>query len=178
MIFSLHTAQAEINWMITEFQAIERRTCIRFVQRTTQTDFVDIINGDGCWSWLGRIGGRQELSMRRPGCINPGIAIHEAVHALGYDHMHNHIDRDHFVRILWENIDPGFHFAFYTVDPQWFDNFGTPYDFRSIVHYARWAFSTNGRDTIQPFDMSYIDIIGATTLSEGDVLRLNRMYQC
>lgn len=164
--------------MVNEFRTIEDRTCIRFVRRTNEIDFVDIINGGGCWSWLGRQGGRQEMSMSRPGCFFSGIAVHEAIHALGYDHMHNHADRDNYVRIFWDNIDRVYHHAFFIVDPDWFDNFGTPYDLRSIVHYARWAFSHNGADTIQPLNMNYIDIIGQTQLSSGDVLRLNRMYNC
>lgn len=174
-----YIAQSEVEWMDSEFKTIEERTCVRFVRRTWELDYIDIINGDGCWSWLGRQGGRQELSISRAiGCVSPGIAVHEAVHALGYDHMHNHVERDSYVRIFWENIDPNFHFAFDIVDPTWFDNFGTAYDLRSIVHYARWSFSINGRDTIQPFNNDYIDIIGQTQLSEGDVERLNRMYNC
>lgn len=98
------SAQSEINLMLIDFRIIEGRTCIRFVERTFEIDFVEIINGDGCWSWLGRQGGRQELSMCRScGCVQTGIALHEAIHALGYDHMHNHIDRDDFVRVFWEN---------------------------------------------------------------------------
>lgn len=165
--------------MLIDFRIIEGRTCIRFVERTFEIDFVEIINGDGCWSWLGRQGGRQELSMCRScGCVQTGIALHEAIHALGYDHMHNHIDRDDFVQVFWENIEPAFHFAFNKVNPEWFDNYGTPYDLLSSMHYAGWAFSINGLDTIVPHDRSYINRIGFNRLSEGDVTRLNRMYQC
>lgn len=168
----------EITWMISELRIIESLTCIRFVTRTTQEDFVEVINGDGCWSWLGRIGGRQELSMRRNGCISEGIMVHEAIHALGYDHMHNHIDRDNYVDIFWNNIEPEFQFAFDKVDPQWFDNFGTSYDLLSVMHYARWAFSRNGQDTIVPHNRAYIDRIGSVHISKDDALRLNRMYRC
>lgn len=126
-----------------------------------------------------RKGGRQELSMSRPGCLRTGTMAHEAIHALGYDHIHNSIDRDDYVEIFWENIQPEFHFAFDKVDPNWFNNFGTTYDLRSIMHYPRWAFSSNGRDAILPRDRSYSDIIGETRLiSEGDVTRLLRMHEC
>jgi len=165
--------------MLSEFRVIESKTCIRFVERTTEEDFVEVINGDGCWSWLGRIGGRQELSISRSiGCVSQGIMVHEAIHALGYDHMHNHIDRDLYVSVIWDNIQPEFHFAFDKVDPKWFDNFGTPYDLMSVMHYPRWAFSRNGGDTVVPHNREYIDRIGSVYISDDDVLRLNRMYRC
>jgi Astacin (Peptidase family M12A) len=157
---------------------IESRTCVRFVERTNQIDFVEIINGNGCWSWLGRIGGRQELSMDNSGCFWGGIAAHEYLHALGFDHMHNDVRRDDYVDIFFDNIHPDLHFAFEKVDPRWFSSFNTPYDLRSVVHYPRWAFSTNGEDAIVPHDLSYIDVIGNGQLSDGDVVRINRMYQC
>lgn len=92
--------------------------------------------------------------------------------------MHNHVDRDRFVRILWENIWPGMAFNFETVDPDWFDNFNTPYDLMSVMHYPRWAFSTNGEDTIRPHNLAYLDRIGSNFLSSGDATRLRNMYEC
>jgi Astacin (Peptidase family M12A) len=175
--FSL-LAQAEIDFLLYEFGLIEQKTCIRFVPRTFQIDFVEIINGSGCWSWLGRLGGRQELSMSRNGCFWQGTGAHEAIHALGYDHMHNSIDRDDYVRVLWENIDPPLAFNFEKVDPNHFNNFNTPYDLRSVMHYPRWAFSNNGQNTIEPHDRAYLNIIGEGQFNDGDALRLNRMYQC
>lgn len=124
-------------------------------------------------------GGRQELSMDRNGCLYAGTMAHEAIHALGYDHMHNSIDRDNYVQIFWDNIQADFHSAFDKVDPQWFNNFGTSYDLRSVMHYPRWGFSMNGQDTMLPHDRSYSDIIGETgVISDGDVTRLLRMHEC
>ncbi|CRK94348.1 CLUMA_CG007862, isoform B [Clunio marinus] len=171
--------QHQINWMLREFADIERVTCVRFVQRTTQVDFVDIVNGDGCWSWIGRIGGRQELSMDTNGCFWDGTAMHEAIHALGFVHMHSDVTRDSHVSIMWNNIIPGFEDQFEMVDPRWYDSLGTPYDLRSIMHYPRWAFSRNGQDTVVPHNRSFLDIIGMTgAVSSGDALRINRLYGC
>lgn len=37
-----------------------RRTCIRFKPRTNEQDYISIVSGNtGCWSSVGRIGGRQ-----------------------------------------------------------------------------------------------------------------------
>lgn len=168
----------EIEFILQELNAIETSTCIRFVSRTTQIDFIKIINGDGCWSWVGRVGGQQELSLNRNGCLYDGTPMHETIHALGFSHMHNHIDRDNYVNISWQNILPEYHSAFDKVDPQWFDNFGTPYDLLSVMHYPRWAFTMNGEDTILPHNRTYSDKIGASMMSANDALRLNRMYDC
>ena len=35
---------------------IERNTCIRFVERRSEADFVEIFAGNGCWAHVGRIG--------------------------------------------------------------------------------------------------------------------------
>uniref|UniRef100_K1R8H4 Astacin n=1 Tax=Magallana gigas TaxID=29159 RepID=K1R8H4_MAGGI len=47
---------------------LEKYTCLRFIPRTNEQDYVDFIDAQGCWSQLGRQGGRQELSLDRNGC--------------------------------------------------------------------------------------------------------------
>jgi Astacin (Peptidase family M12A) len=69
-------------------------------------------------------------------------------------------------------------FNFDKVNPAVFGNFDTSYDYMSVMHYPRWAFSTNGRDTMVPLDRRYLDYIGSPELSEGDVTRINNMYEC
>lgn len=44
----------------TAINEYHRRTCIRFKPRTTEADYISIVNGNsGCWSSVGRIGGKQ-----------------------------------------------------------------------------------------------------------------------
>lgn len=40
-----------------------RKTCIKFVPRTQQTDYVNIFPDQGCYALVGRQGGRQPLSL-------------------------------------------------------------------------------------------------------------------
>lgn len=97
---------------------------------------------------------------------------------LGYTHMHNHVDRDQFVKIFFENITPGREHNFKKVDSAVFGNFGVRYDYFSIMHYGKTAFSKNGLNTIVPTDSKYTDLIGSRVLTDSDVKRVNSMYTC
>jgi Astacin (Peptidase family M12A) len=93
--------------------------------------------------------------------------------------MHNSPDRDNFVTIDLENVKDKKKHNFDILDGRKFSNFNTTYDYNSVMHYDRSAFSMNGQDTIVPKNMSYIDDIGeAVYLSSGDVERLRSMYKC
>ena len=51
--------------------------------------------------------GVQELSLQIPGCVHQSVAIHEFLHALGIAHEHARPDRDNYVRVYFENVQPG-----------------------------------------------------------------------
>lgn len=69
---------------------------------------VRIVNIDTfrCYSYIGRIGGRQTISIGF-GCETKGTVIHEIFHALGREHEQNRPDRDGYVTINEANIQPG-----------------------------------------------------------------------
>lgn len=48
-----------IQQAIAQYNAL---TCIRFTPRTTQTDYLRMFSGMGCSSFIGRIGGAQNVS--------------------------------------------------------------------------------------------------------------------
>ena len=73
-------------------------------------DFV-ILNR--CYSYVGMIGGAQTLSLDA-GCFRctatgckPGTPQHEFLHALGFHHEQSRTDRDDYVTINYDNIQPG-----------------------------------------------------------------------
>lgn len=104
---------------------------------------------------------------------------HEAIHSLGFYHMQMAFDRDDYITVLYENIIPEQFDNFDKVDAKSSNYFGTSYDLRSIMHYSRKAFTKNGEDTIVPRNSSYIDVIGQREkITDGDFIRINRMYGC
>ncbi|XP_061090165.1 hatching enzyme 1.2-like [Conger conger] len=150
-------------------------TCIRFVPRSYQRDFISIESRDGCYSYLGRTGGKQVLSLAKYGCVYHGIIQHELNHALGFYHEHTRSDRDQYVKINWENVPPRTIFNFQKQDTE---NLNTPYEYTSIMHYGRTAFSTNGLDTITPVPNPNQSIGQRSNLSEGDIQKIKKLYSC
>jgi hypothetical protein len=151
------------------------RTRIRFVQRTADNaaqfpDFVRFEDQGGCFSTVGRVGGRQIISLGA-GCTS-GNAIHEIGHALGLWHEQSREDRDKFVTIVWKNIDDEMRHNFdqHITDG---DDVGG-YDYGSIMHYPRTAFSVNGQDTIVPKGGEAIG--QRAELSAGDVAAIEKIY--
>ncbi|XP_041643360.1 high choriolytic enzyme 1-like [Cheilinus undulatus] len=157
-------------------QVYHSRTCIRFVPRQNENDYISIENKAGCFSSLGREGGRQVLSLNRQGCLYHGIIQHEINHALGFQHEQTRSDRDYYVRINWENINPQMAYNFYR---QSTNNLNTPYDYSSIMHYGRTAFSIQyGKDSITPIPDPNVQIGQRQGMSYWDIMRINLLYSC
>lgn len=88
------------------FSEYHKNTCIKFRPRTTEVDYIHITKGNGCSSLVGRVGGAQPVTLGQ-GCVYPGIAIHELMHATGFWHEQSRWDRDDFVTVLFQNIQQG-----------------------------------------------------------------------
>ena len=60
---------------------------------TASGNYVDVVNyGSGCWSYIGMLGGGQDLHLA-DGCFSIGTIEHEFLHALGVHHEQNRPDR-------------------------------------------------------------------------------------
>merc|ERR1711872_441653 len=126
-----------------------RAQCLQVVPRTNQRNYVQVVKENGCWSFVGNLGrGSQKLSLGR-GCLITGTIQHEFLHAAGFIHEHQRTDRDNYVTIDFNNVRRDMASNF---QKQRSDFLNTGYDYGSVMHYGRTAFSFNGRPTIIPKD--------------------------
>lgn len=165
------------NNIINAMNYISNNTGWSFIERTDEKDYIHFQDLDGCWSYLGRLGGEQAISISN-GC-DFGAIVHEIAHAIGVEHEQSRLDRDNFVSIRYENIDRRRQFNF---NKGRFINYGA-YDFESIMHYNQWAFSINGEKTIslksEPPKNTFIG--QRYMLSNTDIYHLNKLidnYNC
>jgi hypothetical protein len=148
----------------------QERTPFKFTPRNGETDFISFESLNGCFSHVGRQGGKQVISLGT-GC-ELGAAIHEIGHALGAWHEQSRSDRDTFVDIFKDNIDPSMlhNFDKHILDGK---DLGA-YDHGSIMHYPERAFSINGKPTIVAKNGASIG--QRTGLSKGDIGAMRLMY--
>jgi len=149
----------------------EAKTRFRFILRTTEADYVTFRPGSGCSAQVGRRGGQQFVNLASSCSL--GNTIHEIGHVVGLWHEQSREDRDSFVSIQWANITAGYEHNFnqHISDG---DDIGS-YDYGSIMHYPRNAFSSNGKDTIVPIGaVPPGTVIGQrSSLSAGDIAAVN-----
>ncbi|EEB19379.1 conserved hypothetical protein [Pediculus humanus corporis] len=164
----------------------ENFTCVRFVERSVQDHPNYIIFTErpcGCCSFVGKRGnGAQAISIGK-NCDKFGIVVHELGHVVGFWHEHTRPDRDNHVQIMRENIMGGQEYNFNKLSEDEVNSLGLPYDYDSIMHYARNTFSKGTYlDTILPLDKAGMkkrpEIGQRIRLSEGDIAQTNLVYKC
>jgi len=166
-------AKAAISAAIADFH---KYTCLKFVQRTNQRDFISIIAGGGCYSYIGRIGGKQDLSLGS-GCEYKSTAIHEFMHALGFWHEQSRRDRDNYVTINYSNIPVAFRRQFDKYQPSQAKTHGFRYDKQSVMHYSRTAFGS-GKVTIYS-KSNYNEVLGNRNgMTSIDIAQIKAQYNC
>ncbi|XP_078488421.1 uncharacterized protein LOC100176732 isoform X2 [Ciona intestinalis] len=150
-------------------------TCIDFVARTNEVNYIIFVSKGGCWSYIGRRGGKQEISIGI-GCAWKGIVQHELMHALGFWHEQSRPDRDDHIRIIEENIIAGKQHNFNKRNS--INSLGSNYDIQSIMHYGGFAFSKNRQATIVERKTNEPVKSQRQGFTEEDKKQLNLLYSC
>jgi len=151
------------------------KTPLRFVERNAENRFlypnwVTFKPGRGCSSRIGCQRNQQFITLGDE--CTTGNAIHEIGHTVGLFHEQSREDRDQFIDIRFDKIDPRARHNFnqHIVDGT---DFGA-YDYASIMHYPRTAFSMDGSETVIP--KNGVKIGQRDGLSEGDIATIRMLY--
>ncbi len=168
--YSIEPGHPQRDVILRAVDHLNKTTNLNIIPRTNEVDYVHVINSTGCWSYVGRRGGKQSLSVT-PRC-SFGSTIHEFCHAAGLWHEQSRCDRDQHVSINFNNITDGkeHNFKKHCSD-------GTdigPYDYESLMHYPDWAFSKNGQPTIVAKNGAKIG--QRAGMSNGDINGINTIY--
>ncbi|VDO41370.1 unnamed protein product [Haemonchus placei] len=91
-----------------QLKYLSDRTCITFVESANATNRIKVFDGAGCYSFVGMIGGEQQLSLT-DGCFRVGTVAHEFMHALGALHMQMRHDRDTYIKVDLTNVPFSLH---------------------------------------------------------------------
>ncbi|KAG9260964.1 high choriolytic enzyme 2-like [Astyanax mexicanus] len=143
-VISNQFASREVQVIQRGLDSFSSFSCIRFKRRTNERDYLSIESRNGCYSYVGRRGNAQTVSLARNGCIYHKTVQHELLHALGFNHEQTRSDRDNHIRVAWENIVDTMKHNFNKIATL---NQGTSYDYNSVMQYHKTAFSKNDSRT-------------------------------
>jgi hypothetical protein len=140
---------SNINAAISRFNTVFKGL-LKFLPRTSQPDYVNfdltLPPGSACYSYIGDIHSGSQAINGGSDCPIPSL-MHEIGHATGLYHEQSRLDRDSFVSFFLDNVIDGEESAYAqpTDNAQDVGN----YDFGSIMHYYPYAFSRNGKLTME-----------------------------
>ncbi|XP_070580285.1 uncharacterized protein [Ptychodera flava] len=163
------------------FQAmdeIEAKTCIRFIPRSDEENYVLITKYGGCWSHLGLLSdGAQYLSLDDECFESVGTPIHEFLHALGFFHEQSRPDRSKFLYVNYDNIE-GSNRANFKVYKEMITH-GAYYDYNSVLQYHRFAFAKDHTVPTLTLKKKFHGELGQRNgMSMLDAYEVNRLYKC
>uniref|UniRef100_A0A914I5S2 Metalloendopeptidase n=1 Tax=Globodera rostochiensis TaxID=31243 RepID=A0A914I5S2_GLORO len=154
-MFDQSLAEADKKAVREAVTEIQSKTCLNFTEVHAKPTgshlyYTKIANPTFCGlSYVGRVEPANPIYLSFM-CGHPaGVAIHETMHALGFQHEQLRFDRDQFITIQWENVNPQ-QLDFFTVsDVTKFSSYGIKYDYGSIMQYSSTiASSSPGKKTM------------------------------
>mmetsp|Transcript_43351 Transcript_43351/g.97626 ORF Transcript_43351/g.97626 Transcript_43351/m.97626 type:complete len:371 (+) Transcript_43351:90-1202(+) len=188
--FKEGTAAKAMEVALAAMRIWEQKTCILFRESSTEPSFKRPVtirsDGNGCYANAGYYNSKKQQMNLGEGCHLVGVALHELGHVIGLSHEQERANRDEYVRINEQNIQPDM--------VQWFKKeawrdeatASLPYDLSSIMHYDAWAFALKQDFTEETQTITVLnkDSYGncrvgqRTELSIGDQLTVSVLYGC
>lgn len=177
VIYKLGNLNSNLRSNLTEaFRRWSSKTNIRFKERTNESYYVTIYESTNVCSGCGQAsfgvqGTRGTVQLGRR--ASASLIAHELGHTLGFVHEQTRSDRDDYVRIVWENIQPGKEGNFRKSSRA--QLLTKDFDIKSIMMYYSRGFSKNGKPTITLLNgQSYSG--AQTTISPLDIEGTNKAY--
>ncbi|PAV83824.1 hypothetical protein WR25_02323 [Diploscapter pachys] len=129
-------------------KVIQEQTCITFVESSTATNRIRIIDANGCWSLLGMQGEEQ-----------------------------SRYDRDEYITVDLTNVKQDNKHNFDKETDQTTINY-ISYDYGSVMQYGADTFSTNGQISMAPKNAEYQRTMGSSIIAYSDIRNINMYYSC
>ncbi|KAI3413410.1 hypothetical protein GPALN_010904 [Globodera pallida] len=166
---------------------IQEKSCVKFKEYASKPagishiHYMRVSNLGACgFSEVGMVKpfNRIFLSFQCPGQV--GVILHETMHALGMGHEQSRTDRDKFITINWQNVNPQQYDVFAISDQTKYSSYGIKYDYASLMHYDdHMGAKTWGVKTMEAkFDPAHNDdkMGQRDALADSDTEALRRMY--
>lgn len=134
--FDANVSQTNRNRTLDAMAEWEAVAQIDFIPRNGHPNYIHIQSSTVNSSHVGMVGGGQNLNM--VSWSVKFIIVHELGHALGLWHEQSRTDRNQFIQVNTQNVQSGTLHNFNIVSSS---SHHGPYDFDSVMHYPRCAFS-------------------------------------
>ncbi|XP_053663299.1 astacin-like [Anopheles marshallii] len=186
-VIQANFTDGEMQTLQAAFAQYAEKTCIRFIPRTTELQYVTISNRpEGCYSYVGRSPDPDynQLNLQTPACMeNVGTPVHEMMHTLGFLHEQSRPDRDLYLDFYPENLrseyqDPIFiEVNFGKYEGPYGTSYNVPYNYKSVMHYSRLAGAASFMNPVLTNKKPFFGDFGSDAgLTEGDVKQLLARY--
>jgi len=180
--YKYDTDKQEVQTAFTNaIEVFHKKSCIRFIpKKDTHEDYISLISDYGCYSSVGRQGGRQNISLQsNSACQKTGVAVHEILHALGFYHEMKRNDRDEYVVVDYNNIWENRREQFKVLSSENTTSYGESYDKHSILHYGNYAGAIDlDKMTIKSRSNSSETLGQRDQMTETDITELNKRFEC
>ncbi|MBN8554339.1 MAG: M12 family metallopeptidase [Deltaproteobacteria bacterium] len=152
------------------------KTPVKFIPFKGETEALIFMPAEeNCRSYLGKTGTVQPVFLSK-GCGRNEV-LHELMHALGFIHEQSRSDRDNFIEILWDNINPKQIRQFQKLPDSLMQTLGgSDFDFNSIMLYKIGTFAKNSSLPTMKSKTSGLIEPSRDGLSRVDIERLERIY--
>lgn len=173
----------------------ERETCVKFKLWMEESPNVLKITNNNGGCFIRTVGysiasnstsGNTINLEENAGCTKTKEVLHQVGHALGLFHEQSRPDRDQYITINKQNINPKLWSNFKKRSSGEVTSFGREYDYASIMHFQLNVFSKNegntmavkDKDLLRKQGMKEAQIGRVETLSPLDILGMNELYHC